>query len=775
MLSTPSPSPSGYSLHPPMSPAFDPMLSPLFPPMSSAAASSSSYSISSTPSSHPSASSQLLSSLQPAQSLLSARSLSVASLSDSFLTDVAIHDANSELSSAHRLPSASHSRSLFAPTTELSSALSSALSGLAHRITQQHELPSSPPASSELTGTQVDSHNSDSEQHDRSFPFHLEQAGPASDASAAGSVSDRTADSAPQTPHFDTTAVARRTGGPVVGAESEKRVARACIHCSASKVKCDNKRPCGRCIRTKRTATCQDIPRRKRTGRSKRRRGLETEEADAAEEEAGHEEEEKRPQPAAAKVEVAQAERKEKPEAEVRKPSALAVTRPTPEEQPEAHTQVVAYASHTLASHEPLSAAYRQPQPHAAPLAQPAYEYHNHAVHQAPLHSHATHQWPAHPHTHSSTFNQLQLQAQSASHSLFSPSAHHASHGHQQQPPYIQPRHTQPAHAAAMLSPTHSSSAASTTAAPMLISPSSSRSPAASPTATAAIPIGQVLSRLRLRLPRAMHRAHGAVIDQFHHWSDLLALRQQQGLAPPAPLLKARQYVYHMLKDAIVALEDEDRQRRAASAGRSSSPPSPLFAPPLQSEYDEMLRLVHHDWAEYLFPSNAAGEDDAGSHAWETKGKTAARTLDAILQRRVVPPTFIIPLLSFPFVTSPPWLSASFAALLGYDAEALSASTPSPLALLHHRQHADIAPLVPAFLSAITARADYYLHSSGWVRRGGETVQLMSSVRVMYAEGTGYPLALMAQFTRREEADDRFAPILARMGNTTAAGAGGSV
>ena len=48
----------------------------------------------------------------------------------------------------------------------------------------------------------------------------------------------------------------------------ERRVSKACCNCSISKTKCDNSRPCGRCVRTDRTATCSD-PVRKRRGRKR--------------------------------------------------------------------------------------------------------------------------------------------------------------------------------------------------------------------------------------------------------------------------------------------------------------------------------------------------------------------------------------------------------------------------------------------------------------------------------------------------------------------------
>ena len=168
-----------------------------------------------------------------------------------------------------------------------------------------------------------------------------------------------------------------------------------------------------------------------------------------------------------------------------------------------------------------------------------------------------------------------------------------------------------------------------------------------------------------------------------------------------------------------------------------------------------------------LFELDAIGFDGSSTGA--------PPTLDAVLQRRVVIPTFIIPLLSFPFLTSPPWLSASLSSLLDYLAAILSSSTHSPLDLLHHRQHAHIAPLIPAFLSALTARAEHYLHLSGWMRKGGDSVQLVANVRVLYADATGYPVALMAQFAREDEADESFAPILSRMGNRAGGAAGQAV
>ena len=833
MFSAQSPSPSSYSLHPPLSPGFYPILSPLLPP--SSAASSSSFQSSS--SSRRSTSPLLLSALPPnaaSSSLSTTRSLStsVDTLSTSFLTDVAIHDTQLQ-QDQHRhhhstdLPPLHHSshldaasssaatrqlptlpRSVFGPS--LSASLSAQLAAMAHDVLLRtnssfDEIPSSAIDTAhrdELTHSHSHSHphphsHSDelteqAEQSEEAQPFRLaiELLSDVVVSSSVESATERTPPVSPQSAEAGKAVWKKKERS--AEERNEKRVSRACIHCSASKTKCDNKRPCDRCIRTKRAATCQDIPRRKRTGRAKRRR--EVEKSDASDTE--HTEK---------LLEAIKKEEVDEDEDDEQTTSSAAATMAicTTPGAPEMTSTVITYSSHTaLSPHEPYVTGFASPSlypaqsvqascdcssppAHYMPPAYPAYwpasahaqfQPHTHSHSHAHSHSHSPHPQPHSHHPHAHPHSYTHLHPHHATQSVFASHAHRAPASHDALYP---PRHVHTAQPTPLLSPVHSAiNAPTAVVGPTASSPNSPATPrsSASSPSVPVIPIGQMLSRLRLRLPRALHRAHAAVIDQFHQWADLLALRQQQGLTAPVPLFKARQYVYHMLKDAMVALEDEDRQRRMAAmlAGinsSSSSPPPPIFSPPLESEHDELLRLIHREWHQYLFPSNAAedGGEDAHGIDWQTKDKVGPPTLDAVLQRRVVIPTFIIPLLSFPFLASAPWLSASFSSLLGYPAASLSACTLSPLDLLHRRQHADIAPLVPAFLSAITSRAEHYLHSSGWIRQGGDSIQLMANVRVMYAEGTGYPVALMAQFTRKEEADASFAPILARMEN------GGSV
>ena len=42
----------------------------------------------------------------------------------------------------------------------------------------------------------------------------------------------------------------------------------ACIHCKKACKKCDDSRPCGRCVRSGNSESCVDAPRKKRKGRS---------------------------------------------------------------------------------------------------------------------------------------------------------------------------------------------------------------------------------------------------------------------------------------------------------------------------------------------------------------------------------------------------------------------------------------------------------------------------------------------------------------------------
>ncbi|OIR57984.1 MAG: uncharacterized protein A8A55_1235 [Amphiamblys sp. WSBS2006] len=43
-----------------------------------------------------------------------------------------------------------------------------------------------------------------------------------------------------------------------------KQVKRACIHCQRTNKKCDNERPCRRCVSNNREGTCYTAPRKKR-------------------------------------------------------------------------------------------------------------------------------------------------------------------------------------------------------------------------------------------------------------------------------------------------------------------------------------------------------------------------------------------------------------------------------------------------------------------------------------------------------------------------------
>ena len=781
MLSAHSPSPSSYSVHPPLSPAFYSVLSPLLQASSSAASSTTFTSVASRRSTSP----LLLSSLPPTSMSMRAMTRSVDHLSHSFLADVTINDSNADYSTSSRLPPlAVLPRSVFAHSASSASAMSASV---VMRSTASYDIT----AASLLQSSHGDSelpveHEMEHERSDEPYSFHIGALDILSDVvSSTESAIDQSGDS---TLNHDQRLTADETHTPThqhaqkqahnhhlktkkATVDGERRVARACIHCSASKTKCDNKRPCGRCVRTKRSATCQDIPRRKRSGRggrSKRRREV-AEESDCSDD---------------CQPEIVKNEEDDE-EVVIGSPVMAMCTTPT---QTEVGTHVVTYSAHTtMTTQDAYGAGYGPPMPYGAQPMQHSFDYNNN-YHRPQEYS--QHFWPPphphmHAHPHTPSFAYQHVHPPPPMHSVVVSPPQYAATAQS-------PQHVRTAQSAGMLSPNRAvaNSPASTPRASSRVSgvspnspatPSSTASAAAAPLPT--IAIGQLLSRLRIRLPRALHRAHGAVIDQFHQWSDLLAARTQQGLVAPVPLLKARQYVYHMLMDAMVALEDEEKQRRMAvmlagttGSSSSSSPPPPIFSPPLESEHDELLRLIHQEWDDHLFPQNAAtaaadeGEDVAEGDAVDnadlnSNDKTTPRTLDAILQRRVVTPTFIIPLLSFPFLTAAPWMSASFSALLGYEGAALSTSTQTPLELLHRRQHADVAPLVPAFLSAITNRGEHYLHASGWVRQDGEIIQLMANVRVMYAEGTGFPVAVMAQFTRREEADESFAPILARMGN----------
>ena len=803
LSSSHSPSPISFSLHPPLSPAFHPFLSPFLPPSSSSAASSSSHS---STASRRSTSPLLLASLPPSSSLSTqSTSTSVATLSSSFLTDVAINDGAVDHPSANRQPV--FPRSVFASSSSSASAMSTMPSHMmlySNPMESTNPIENSNPSfdipSSSLDATNdgdielqipdddeedEESHNASYEEthqeeevaHNVGYEFHV---GPldmlsnvvSAEANHEASHGKATGDSTPRTPRW-TGRTGRRKGDRC----GERRVSRACIHCSASKTKCDNKRPCARCVRTKRAATCQDIPRRKRVGRGKRPRELvqDFDDSDSQQNEYLPEVIVKQ------EDDLTNAQLTELAPASPAFPPLSAASMPGG--QPDVGSHVVTYASHTtMVPHDPYAAAYSQPLQTYVPQPMPP-SYDNHPMPHMPA-DYTTHYWhpPAHthPHTHTHPYAYPQL-LPSATQAVFTSPAQYT--------PALASHHVHTAPPAAMLSPVHAAVVASTAPAVEPAVAPAARLSSASPTTPAtarstssfssapSVPVGTVLSRLRMRLPRALHRAHAAVIDQFHGWSDLLALRQQQGLVAPGPLLKARSYVYHMLRDGMLALEDEDRQQhrltKQLANTSGTSPPLPIFSPPTESEQNELLRLIHQKWDDHLFPANAvSAEDDVDSTEWENKVKDGgARTLDAIFQRRVVTPTFIIPLLSFSFLTSPPWLSASFSSLLGYEAKVLSASTQTPLDLLHRRQHADIAPLIPAFLSAITARADHYLHSSGWVKQGGDTVQLMANVRVMYSESSGFPVAVMAQFTSKEEADESFAPILARMGNLGSASA----
>ena len=793
LSSSHSPNPSSFSLHPPLSPAFYPILSPLLQPLPPSTATNSSLSF--TSSSLQSTSPLLLPSLPQS----SAPSPPVPTRTSLFLNNVTAHNDTSDLSSSMLSGDSPDpdrlrylSRSVFGSHTSSSPSDPSVMLSAPTLEKQTSESSFDSHDSHDHSEHQVDLENDDDgedeeEHRDERYSFRLGSLDILSDVIPADN--EQPGDSAPNTPAASSRQRTPRSERKMKKKKKDRReavfdpdrrVQRACIHCSASKTKCDNERPCARCIRTKKASTCQDIPRRKRVGRAKRRREgdtdsphshLGTEYGDLID---GDDEDE----PVMAICTTPRAfETGSLPVAASTAPTLVAPQKPAAIAPFPAPTVPVQPSPKDFSSQP--SSPY-MPQEHSSIYWQPSPTAHTHT------------------HTHSFPSPVVSQPTQPVPHSVFASPTHQYSAAGKE--PSLSPsaQATSPNPPVLVLPPTHATAASpaspaalsvrSTAASPIsLATPRSTASSTprstissigsatlqarttASAAAASAIPIGQMLSRLRLRLPRALHRAHAAVIDQFHAWSDLLTVRQQQGLTAPVSLLKARQYVYHMLKDAMVALEDEDRQRRMPMLAGSST----IFSPPLETEHDELLRLIYLDWDEYLFPSGVAAEAVEGpdSGQWEHKAKSTP-TLDAILHRRVVPPTFIIPLLSFPFLISPPWMSASFAALLGYDGASFSTVTLSPLDLLHHRQTNDIAPLVPAFLSAITAKADHYLHSSGWVRQDGSTVQLVANVRLMYAEGTGFPVALMAQLTRKEDADASFAPILARMntGSSVASG-----
>ena len=480
----------------------------------------------------------------------------------------------------------------------------------------------------------------------------------------------------------------------------ERRVSKACYNCSISKTKCDNNRPCGRCVRTDRTATCSD-PVRKRRGR---KRPFE----DAAPPVSAT------PLVTATKVEPAPLALKAEPKVAV--VASLPTSRPSVEVMPTG-------AAHRAAGSRsnPVSPASRShpstPSSQSYPLKATVHAMDSDHRHPSP--------YPAH------SYPSQAPRAHAPPVSVHAP-AHFP-------PP---PQHSQSAPGTPVYSSPdayHSHSSSSSTPSPPCCAPT--------PTVPRVLPISSMLSRLRVRLPSTLYRSFDAVVQQFHRWSDTITKAKQAALPPPHPVLKARQYVFHTLTEAMLYLEDKHNQ------SHSSPSPSPFPShTPSPAEQHLLMTTIQREWGTQLYTPTpdldpCVDSDDGGP-----------LSLDALLHQPVVAPTFIIPLMSFPFFLHTPLISHSFATLLGYSHASLTSFVRTPLDLLSLRQYPDVSLLVPAFLSALSARADHYLHSSGWRRSNGEYAQLVAKVQLVYAPPggaggvqEGYPVALMATFQKQTE------------------------
>ena len=425
----------------------------------------------------------------------------------------------------------------------------------------------------------------------------------------------------------------------------DRRVSIACSNCSLSKTKCDNFRPCGRCSRTDRSATCADMVRRRR--RRGRKRPLDADAGDAD----------------------------------------LSGLRPT-----------AALSATTLVSVSPES----QQQPVTACM----------LLDQPPV-------MPA----------AVVLRAGEQS----------------QQPCSYSPRCSWHGPAA----PMHSQSLPQLPLQPQPQPPRATHPP---------LPIVTVLSRLRARLPSSLFRSFDAVVQQLHSWADALSAGSQQQPQPHQQhsrqqIIAARIFLCRMLTDAMRALEAPGGLQALQQKQHYSSSSSSTLALSGSVEQELLLHRVSRDWGAQLYGPRLGStrEEAEGEEEQQEADEAEAASLDVLLQHRVATPTFIIPLSSLSALTSPPLFSASFASLLGFSACELSRLLQSPLSLLQLRQCGDIAPLVPAFFAAVSARADHYLHSSGWQTASGHYLQLISRVQILYDQhetGGASPVALMAQLKR---------------------------
>ena len=284
--------------------------------------------------------------------------------------------------------------------------------------------------------------------------------------------------------------------------------------------------------------------------------------------------------------------------------------------------------------------------------------------------------------------------------------------------------------------------------------PSTPSSSCCAPPTPRVLPISTLLSRLRLHLPSPLYRSFDAVISQFHRWSDAVTKAKQSHTPPPPPLLKARQYLFQVLSDATLYL-DEAHHKREDSSVPSSLPP----ICPSPAEQRLLMATITREWGPQLFsPVSPTDASELCGDVLENDGSPLS--LDSLLHHTVAAPTFIIPLQSFPFFLQTPLISRSFSTLLGYSHSSLTSFVRTPLDLLSLRQYPDVSLLVPAFLSALSAKAEHYLHSSGWRKSNGEYVQLVAKVQLCYlpggaAGGTGVgegtPIALMATFQKQAE------------------------
>jgi hypothetical protein len=59
---------------------------------------------------------------------------------------------------------------------------------------------------------------------------------------------------------------------PKISEQNRQRIAKACLYCQSSKVKCDGLRPCGQCIKRQRSSECDYSSHLRSYGRQRRRR-----------------------------------------------------------------------------------------------------------------------------------------------------------------------------------------------------------------------------------------------------------------------------------------------------------------------------------------------------------------------------------------------------------------------------------------------------------------------------------------------------------------------